>query len=145
MQNLIKRKVKAMNRKILVIDDDPLILMIHEAVLETQELACSSEFFDDAGEAINFMERGDNVNTQFLLLLDINMPIISGWDLLEEIQDSSLQGNVAVVMVTSSVNEGDRLKAGKYSNVVGFISKPLKDSDFDQLKSIEKLIPFFKN
>ena len=143
--NLIKRKVKAMNRKILVIDDDPLILMIHEAVLETQELTCSSEFFDDAGEAINFMERGDNIDTQFLLLLDINMPMISGWDLLEEIQDSSLQKNVAVVMVTSSVNEGDRLKAGKYRNVVGFISKPLKDSDFDQLKSIEKLIPFFKN
>ena len=134
-----------MDRKILVIDDDPLILMIHEAVLETQELACGSEFFNDAGEAILFMEKVENVNTQFLLLLDINMPVISGWDLLEEIQESHLQENVAVVMVTSSVNEGDRLKADKYSNVVGFISKPLKDTDFDSLKSIETLTPFFKN
>ncbi|RZL46713.1 MAG: response regulator [Pedobacter sp.] len=134
-----------MNRKILVIDDDPLILMIHEAVLETQELTCSLEFFDNAGDALQFMGETDNIDTQFLLLLDINMPMISGWDLLEVIQESSIHQNVAVVMVTSSVNEGDRLKAAKYSNVVGFISKPLKDTDFDNMKLIEKLTPFFKN
>lgn len=133
-----------MNKKILVIDDDPLILMIHEAVLETQELTCGFEFFDDAGEAMIFMERSENIDTQFLLLLDINMPVISGWDLLDEIQESPFQDNVAVVMVTSSVNEGDRLKASKYTCVEGFISKPLKDTDFEYLKSIEKLVPFFK-
>ncbi|WP_316739353.1 response regulator [Pedobacter aquatilis] len=134
-----------MSRKILVIDDDPLILMIHEAILETQHLSCGLEFFDDAGEAILFMEKEEHLNTKFLLLLDINMPIISGWDLLDEIQDSNLRDNVAVVMVTSSVNEGDRLKAKNYNSVVGFISKPLKDNDFSILKSIDKVNPFFKN
>ncbi|WP_231463583.1 MULTISPECIES: response regulator [unclassified Pedobacter] len=134
-----------MNRKILVIDDDPLILLIHEAVLETQQLNCCLEFFDDAGEAILFMEKDEHQATKFLLLLDINMPLISGWDLLDEIQNSDFKENVAVVMVTSSVNEGDRLKAKKYDNVLDFISKPLKDSDFNHLKSLGQLNAFFKN
>jgi CheY-like chemotaxis protein len=141
--NQIKLENKGMERKILVIDDDELILMIHEAVLENNETESACEFFDEAGSALLYMEKMANQNTQFLLLLDINMPFMSGWDLLEEISETSFKENVFAIMVTSSVNSGDQAKAEKYKNVCGFISKPLKDEHFGQLRAMDQVKDFF--
>jgi len=130
-----------MNRKILVIDDDSLILLIHEAKLE-DEVSCACEFFDNAKSALEYMA-ADQEETLFLLLLDINMPFMNGWDLLDEINGAAFKKNVYTVMVTSSVNEADKCKAKEYQMVLDFLSKPLKTRHIDRLRSINELSSFF--
>jgi len=129
-------------REILVIDDDPIILMIHQAVLESAVPEVPCRYFEDAGDALLYLEKNTNGGRKFLLFLDINMPMISGWDLLEEIDESVFKDKVSVVMVTSSVNEGDKLKANSYTNIYDFISKPLKEEHFDKLRKIEEIKAF---
>ncbi|WP_316829637.1 response regulator [Pedobacter aquatilis] len=129
-------------REILVIDDDPIILMIHQAVLELALPGITCRYFEDAGDALLYLEGQAKSDKKFLLFLDINMPMISGWDLLEEINDSNFKDNISVVMVTSSVNESDKIKANTYGNIYDFISKPLKQEYIDKLKNIEEIRPF---
>ncbi|RNL51151.1 response regulator [Pedobacter jejuensis] len=131
-----------MDRKILVIDDDSLILMIHEAKLE-DETNCACAYFDNAKSALShIIEVGKSM--QFLLLLDINMPVMNGWDLLDEIKNYQFKDNILTVMVTSSVNEADKQKAEQYDMVVDFLSKPLKTRHIDRLRNIAEVAPFFK-
>ncbi|MCZ4222604.1 response regulator [Pedobacter rhodius] len=129
-------------KEILVIDDDPIILLIHQVVLESALPAVSCQYFEDARKALLYMEQCAGSDKEFLLFLDINMPVVSGWDLLEEIRNSVFKENVFVVMVTSSVNEGDKIKAGHYQNIYDFISKPLKEEHLIKLREIEEIKAF---
>ncbi|MFC4211298.1 response regulator [Pedobacter lithocola] len=131
-----------MNRKILVIDDDSLILLIHEAKLE-EETNCACAYFDNAKSALEHIIDADS-NTHFLLLLDINMPVMNGWDLLDEIKKHPFKNNILTIMVTSSVNEADKEKAQQYEMVLDFLSKPLKTRHIDRLRNIVEVAPFFK-
>ena len=129
-------------REILVIDDDPIILMIHQVVLEFALPAVTCQYFSEAQKALFYMKERIGMGKEFLLFLDINMPVLNGWDLLDEIKNSDFKENVYVVMVTSSVNEGDKIKAGSYSNIHSFISKPLKEEYIEKLREIEKIKAF---
>jgi len=71
-----------MNRKkILIIDDDPIILFLHEAILE--DIAPNAEFlsFENGKLAKEYILGHDEY--EFLLFLDINMPVMNGWELLQ--------------------------------------------------------------
>lgn len=129
-------------REILVIDDDPIILMIHQIVLEFALPAVTCQYFSEAQKALHYIQQSIGTEKKFLLFLDINMPVLSGWDLLAEIKNSAVKENVYVVMVTSSVNEGDKIKAGDYCNIHSFISKPLKEEHIEKLREIEKINAF---
>lgn len=126
-------------REILVIDDDPIILMIHQVVLEFALPHVSCHYFSEAQDALVYMQQNSATQKKFLLFLDINMPVLNGWDLLCAIEKSDFKDNVHVVMVTSSVNEGDKIKAENYQNIHSFISKPLKEEHIDKLREIENI------
>ena len=130
------------DKEILVIDDDPIILMIHQVVLEFALPAVTCQYFSEAQKALSYMKDHVGTGKEFLLFLDINMPVLNGWDLLGEIEHSDFKENIYVVMVTSSVNEGDKIKAGSYSNIHSFISKPLKEEYIEKLREIEKIKAF---
>ncbi len=57
-----------------------------------------------------------------LIFLDINMPVMNGWDFLGKMANDGIKINV--IILTSSVNNIDRKMAKKYKNVIGYIEKP---------------------
>lgn len=66
-----------------------------------------------------------------LIFLDINMPLMNGWDFLEaygDLPDHKKAGKV-VVMLTSSFNEEERERAEAYDPVAGFLTKPRSGSN----------------
>lgn len=63
-----------------------------------------------------------------LLLVDINLGLCSGWDVLDRIEAKHIEDQStipSIVMLSSSINTEDRLKADNYNCVRGFITKPL--------------------
>ena len=72
-----------------------------------------------------------------VILLDINMPIMGGFEFLNIYEDYAVKAKV--FLLSSSVNEEDRKQAEKYSCVAGYYTKPIsKESVHEMLRSAEK-------
>lgn len=74
--------------------------------------------------------------SQVILFLDINMPVMSGWDVLKELEnlEAPTKDKVKVFMLSSSVYNEDKEKAYSHSLVVEYIEKPLNIEKFVALR-----------
>lgn len=66
-----------------------------------------------------------------VVFLDINMPVMDGWEFLEDL--SSKEINIPIYMLTSSIDKNDNEKSKKYSTVIGFLNKPLKQEKLESI------------
>ena len=67
-----------------------------------------------------------------LILLDINMPLVNGWELLEryDLMSDEFKRRIIVLMLTTSLRQNDMDRAEKVPSVRGFIHKPLTEQEF---------------
>jgi CheY-like chemotaxis protein len=93
-------------------------------------------------EALDYIIE-QNGNQSFLILLDINMPGMNGWQFLYRLAELNIKSKIQVVMVTSSIDSNDREVAVKYENVIGFIEKPITAENCEKLKKYPSLKQFF--
>lgn len=128
--------------KVLIIDDDPIVLFIQEKMLKKCEISTLPFTFRDARKAIHFLKLQEPEH-HFLILLDINMPLMNGWDFLEEIEKLDVYSNLNVLMVTSSIDSYDKQKAKIYKSVIGFIEKPISTESCLKIKQHPNLKMFF--
>lgn len=108
----------------VLIDDDDVFNFLSERVLNNSGQANSITVFSKATDALNYFAENNQAEKTDILLLDIRMPGMSGFDFLEEFQKYNFQ-SVHVHMLTSSLDDRDKLIANSYSLVKGFYSKPL--------------------
>ncbi|MGB7785203.1 MAG: response regulator [Salinimicrobium sp.] len=110
---------------VVIVDDDAVVLFLHKILIQkTFHSGCLHDF-DNAEEALQYILHRTDKNQPLLVLLDINMPGMTGWHFLEELQENAFEENIHVVMVTSSINYSDRKKAEQFPLVMDFLEKPL--------------------
>jgi len=63
-----------------------------------------------------------------LVLLDLDMPLMDGWEFLDAVAGLALPQPLRVFVLTSSIYPEDQEKALAYKEVQGFFTKPLKDA-----------------
>jgi CheY-like chemotaxis protein len=129
--------------EILLVDDDPTVIFMHKRLLAKSIPASSYVVANDGSQALEYILTHNNTDTNYLILLDINMPVMDGWGFLDTIKKYDVVQRCYVVMVTSSIDKNDRLKAAEYQQVIGFFEKPLHYESCLEIKGIEKLSPFF--
>lgn len=106
---------------VYLIDDDPdHILLITRALRDTEHSA-QARAFEDPQEALSALR--DEPRLPDLILLDINMPGLSGFDVLEKLKADRKLMTIPVVMLTSSELSADVAKAYELG-ASGYISKP---------------------
>lgn len=129
-----------MNSKIdlLVIDDDDINIFIIKKIVEKTGYDINMVAKTNGQLAIDHLTSILEHNATFphLILIDINMPVLNGWEFLEAYDGLNVKQRVDMYMLSSSVYENDIEKAKTYKKVKGFISKPL---------SINRLIELFDN
>ncbi|MBF4472848.1 response regulator [Flavobacterium sp. HJJ] len=113
---------------IMCIDDDPITLMLFKKVVQKASFAKEIIYAYNGQEAITLIENIKNEDTKpQLLFLDLNMPVMGGWEFLDLFNDSDyyLSNNTKVVILTSTIDPEDIKKSKSYSNVIEFLSKPI--------------------
>lgn len=116
---------------ILLIDDDNITNFLNKKIIMNSGLASSIEAFDSGNDAIRYIhDIFDGMLSKpvpELILLDIMMPVMDGFDVLDELQKlpAATKENMRVIMLSSSLDKRDRDRAMTYSMVTDFLSKPL--------------------
>lgn len=112
-----------------IIDDDEIYTFTVKRIIARADIAEQSIFFDNGASAIHFFkenaQNGDILPE--LILLDINMPQLNGWQFLEEYVKlvPSLAKKTSIFIVSSSIDADDYARAKKYKEVSDFIAKPI--------------------
>jgi CheY-like chemotaxis protein len=80
-----------------------------------------------------------------LIFLDLNMPVMNGWDFLEDylMKYSDRLVNTKVVIISSTVNPEDFSRANRYEIVIDFINKPLTTEGLEDLMQHDQLSLYF--
>lgn len=108
------------NKKFLLIDDDPINNLVCKQILGGYGIDVI--IYEKPSEALTSLEQMSRDNYD-LILLDINMPQIDGWEFIEKCRSINVEKPICII--TSSVDSRDKDKAKQYSEVKEFIVKPL--------------------
>ena len=126
---------------LLVIDDDDINIFIISKIVEKTGYDVEIVAKHNGQLAIDYIKEltANNLALPHLVLIDINMPILNGWEFIEAYEALDLNVDNDMYMLSSSVYENDIEKAKSYKSVKGFISKPLS---IDRLKELLAAINF---
>lgn len=111
----------------MLIDDDEHTNFLNRTIIRHAKFADEVVSQVKAEEALKYIaEETKKGNLPDLIFLDINMPLMDGWDFMREYSQMQLNGaGPKVIMLTSSINPKDEERASTIKELSGFRSKPL--------------------
>lgn len=122
--------------RILLVDDDEATLYLHRFFLQRHPASIDVSSERDGHAALKTIkELLAQDQLPDALLLDLNMPKLNGWELLEaleELKDPRIAG-MHIVLISTTVNPDDHQRAKMHPLVQGFIPKPLKKDEVNVL------------
>jgi CheY-like chemotaxis protein len=121
----------------MLIDDNPDDNYFHQRVIEKNKSAREIRVIQSAEEALEFLTKQpcDSCCPPDLILLDVNMPRMNGWEFLNEYSKlpKNLRGKGIVVMLTTSNNPDDLERSKSTSTLSGFLTKPLTKTMLNEI------------
>ena len=121
-------------KKILLVDDDPVFQAVARKMIESCQLVdhiISS--FRNGKEAIDHLKQVTSSPDDSLVLLDLNMPVMNGWEFLEELKRYPLLQGLKVVIVSSSPNAEDIKLSRSIEQVLDYVLKPMSMKYLNEL------------
>jgi len=135
-----------MHDLILCVDDDPITLMLCKMVISKASFSKEIITAQNGEEALNYFDNlklnnlGEKINRYpTLVFLDLNMPIIDGWDFLDHFykeEYTSFFKDTKVIVLSSTIDPADINKSKTYPMVIDFISKPITKEVLENLKTL---------
>jgi CheY-like chemotaxis protein len=119
-----------MNQKlncILLIDDDEPTNFLSSMIIEEADCAEHIQVEDSALRAIDYLAGNGTCHNPDLIFLDINMPAMNGWEFIEKYKKlgEEHKNKVIIIMLTTSLNPDDKIRADETPEISGFALKPL--------------------
>lgn len=127
-------------KKVLLIDDDEINNELNQIILEKFDFAEKALVFVNGSEALTHIKNnylnGKNEELPEVIFLDIKMPVMDGFEFLEQLGKLSREfvEKVPVYILTSSRNQQDIERANAF-DIAGFFSKPLSPGQLEKILS----------
>lgn len=127
---------------VCLVDDDEIYQYTTQKFLELKGLARKVLSFGDGEVALDYFQNhlGQEELLPDMILLDLSMPVMDGWEFLEEFSrlKPRITKRIEVYIVSSSVDARDIERAGRFSEVTDYIVKPI---DYSKLEQIFSALP----
>lgn len=129
---------------ILLVDDDNATNYLHKYYLEEWNICERVLTAEDGRIALDLIKDTPDLfsSSNNLILLDINMPVMNGFEFLQEYEKlcSSKKADSLFVMLTTELSESYQQRANHISDIDGFVKKPLTQEELiEQVKLHSKI------
>ena len=116
--------------RFMIIDNDPVSNLLCTLAIRDVQDAAEIQTFNFPVDGFKYLakEYADTTNPT-VLLLDINMPMWSGWDFLDNFEklDDKIKKQTKIYILSSSIDVNDKHRASENKNVMDYIEKPLSE------------------
>jgi CheY-like chemotaxis protein len=120
-------------KAVWIVDDDPIYQIVVNKIIQRSEKFSVILSFKNGKEAIDhlYLTAESNVALPDIILLDINMPVMDGWEFMEQMDLLKCKFNkkIIVYIVSSSIAVEDKNKSKSHENILGYLSKPITVND----------------
>ena len=130
---------------ILCVDDDPITLMLCKKVIMKANFSKNIDTAVNGEDALKYFDNliieSDSNNTNYpqLIFLDLNMPVMNGWEFLDIFSKNQYLKHFSatkVIVLSSTIDPDDIAKSKQYPMVIEFLSKPITTEILELLKNI---------
>lgn len=122
----------------VLIDDSEIDLFIQRRFLEVYNFSKNLISYKSAEDALSWLSAINGESPPDIIFLDLNMPNVDGFGFLDAFNTlpQKIRDKSRIVVLTSSNSQKDRDLVFGYKNVIHFVTKPLKQSDIEELKKL---------
>ncbi|RKS42730.1 response regulator receiver domain-containing protein [Gillisia mitskevichiae] len=110
-----------------IIDDDPIFVFGAKKIMQYANFCSAYMIFHNGEEALinlkSVIKAGERLPD--IILLDLNMPIMDGWEFLDEFTKIKTSKKITIYIITSSVDPADVERSKEYESVNNYIVKPI--------------------
>lgn len=119
----------------MLIDDSDADNFIHERRVKKMGITDRIVVRNDGRQGLEHLRSAEDCSRPDMLFLDINMPVMDGWEFLDAYEQlpPHNRARVTIVMLTSSVADSDHVRADSYNVIDGKIAKPLTEEKLREL------------
>jgi CheY-like chemotaxis protein len=127
--------------QLMIIDDDELNNYITTKIVGYSQLAEKVDSYQSPREALDYLSensnRADGAAPE-IIFLDISMHGMDGWEFLEEYKHLpyDYQKKIKIFILSTSIFEHDRMRAGEYECINGYIQKPLTEPKINEIRKL---------
>lgn len=125
-----------------IVDDDKIFHFLMSIMLKETQISSSPLCLQEGGQFLQWWHTKKSTSDNVLIFLDLNMPLVDGWQVLDELRNENAK-NIFVVIITSSIDPKDKKRAERYPMVIDFIVKPIQLHDLLKIKQSTSLTPYF--
>jgi CheY-like chemotaxis protein len=140
-----------MLKNVMLVDDDDVTIMICKLRLKKSLFCKDVMTYENGSDAIQYFEEqlklpAEKQLVPELILLDINMPIMNGWEFIEIFEEKYARAFplTKIKILSSSVDPKDEERAKNNTQILGFITKPLTDDNLLELMKIAAFKNYFQ-